>query len=325
MCKRKNLLAAVLAGVLVAGPVTVRADQPSLADVCRRAAEVMEAAAAAGTMDLNGLQAAFTFDLELDGAVYQAVRLPFSGIFNRDFAPRLTGAGSFRVDFGPADDENGAGRRMLLELSSNQLSFLFLRDGEDLAIFSPQFNALVKDDFARLARTFEENRSAVPGLSAVQLPEVGGRERDVTVHLERLAAAIRLLGTTLPADRRPEKVSFHESDCYLLTFPGERGERNRLAVYADSATPAWLETVDAAGTMTTRLEFPAPRPGPVAIRHYLPAAVSVEGTRDGNRIALRFDRLRYNPFLGEEDFRLREVNLAEFLGMVYLRAASGGF
>lgn len=293
---------------------------PSLVEVHERSAGAMEAAAADGTFKIEGIQGRFTFDLELGGPVYQSVRAPFSGIFNRDFGPRLEGAGFFRADLGSA--EHGNARRFMLEATSSQVSFFLARDGDDLTIFSPQLNFLVRDDFSRLARVYEENRSAVPGLPGVRIPELGGRE--MSVYLRLLAAVVRRAGEGVPAGKPAEAVMVGEHRCYLVSFPGERGAVNTLAVRAESWTPAFLEVTSPGGDMTTRFTFRAPEAGPPAIRHYLPVGLTVSGERDGNRFAMTVSGLRYNPFFSGDDFRLREINLAEFLGMIYLRASSGG-
>ena len=327
---KKNCFLPVAAGILAfVLPATARAasEPPPAREILARVAGVMEEAAGRDTMLIRNVQARFVFELGLANDIYQALKGPLSGILNREFLPTARGSGFIHFDPG-ATTEGGNSPRTLLEVSSNQFAFLLLRDGPEITLFSPQLNAMVRDNIDRFSRAFRENSALLPGLPGVKMPATRTRlpgNGDVPLTLRLVATALRRAADTADPAEKATVVPGRNKECFRLTLPAAREGRLTLDVYADSYVPAFARLVDATGDRTLELTFSDPAGDPVAPDHYLPAGASFSGRHNGSRVSIRANHIRYNPPVEETGFALRETNLDEFMGVIYLRALSGIF
>jgi len=271
---------------------------------------------------LDGFQGIFSFNIKLAPSVYQTVKIPLSSILNREVGPELSGAGTFKVKFDDTSQDWRDGR-FFLEVSSNQFSFLFLRNKNEFTFFSPQLNLkVVKDDLARITEMVGKNYSNVPQIPYFPPPTPPDR---------KLSTLLRMLVDKIYTDSdritRAAKVTKFTAgggaDCYRLTFPGEKKETIQLDVRPDNFTPVSLKVLSAKEDFTIQAEFPKPKTEKVSLFNYLPVKILLTGKHQGNTASLEVKEIRYNSFLSEDDFCLKEINLTEFLGFICLKAFVG--
>lgn len=269
---------------------------------------------------LDGFQGIFSFNIKLAPSVYQTVKIPLSSILNREVGPELSGAGTFKVKFDDTSQDWRDGR-FFLEVSSNQFSFLFLRNKNEFTFFSPQLNLKVKDDLARITEMVGKNYSTLPQIPFLQLPTPP--DRNLSSLLQKLADRLYTDSDRIAREAKVTKFTAGGSDCYRLTFPGEKKETIQLDVRPDTFTPVCLKVLSAKKDFTLQAEFPKPKTEKVSLFHYLPVKILLTGKHQENTASLEVKEIKYNPFLSEDDFCLKEINLTEFLGFLYLKAFVG--
>ncbi|MFH2068927.1 MAG: hypothetical protein ABII89_05635 [Candidatus Omnitrophota bacterium] len=286
-------------------------------EILSRVIENITQASKDETASVNGVRGKFSYTLSLSPSTYRSLSLPLANLFNHELTPEVNGSGTFRTKFDPGKDGLQPDQ-FFLEFSSAQWAFLFFMNKDEITFISPQLNLLVKDSYARF-REMTGNRK-----EQLHLPEMGlPKTRKISSYLASLAEKLKANLDKTARQTKVSEVKKEGMECYRLSAPGENGEWLELDVYADSFVPATLKIISAARDLIITAEFQQHKNIAVSPFDYLPYRIVLSGERDGNKVKLEVKDIKYNPFFSADDFRLKEVNIAEFLGIVYFRAFSG--
>lgn len=292
------------------------AEMPTSREVLSKVLENITQASKDETAAVNGIKGKFSYTVSLSPSTYRSLALPLTNLFNHEITPEIDGSGTFRAKFDP-DKDGLQPDQIFLEFSSAQWAFLLFKNKDEITCIFPQLNLLVKDSYARF-REMAGSRGNQLNLPDLELPKT----RKVSSYLAGLAGKLQTNLDKIARQTKMSEVKKEGMECYRLSFPGEKGEGFELDVYADSFMPATLKIISAARDLIITAEFQQPKKTVISPFNYLPHQIVIFGEREGNKVNMEVKDIRYNPFFSADDFRLKEINIAEFLGIVYFRAFS---
>jgi len=244
------------------------------------------------------------FKLSFGKNTYMTIKPYMEKIFEREIPEEINIKGKFIGSFSTGKLDN-----FLIKGNSEIGSFIFMTKGDNFKLLLPDLQIQIEDKISTVNEFAKQNKDIKKEIDKLKAPKI-----DFYINKVKLKKGLDELNKMIS---NIEVKNKKEGDENLYAFDVDLGKINVL-VYEKYYTIKEITFSNRSGNLI--FSFPKPKNETnITLFNFLPEKVNLDIKNGNDILNLKLENLKYNRFLDENDFKIRNLNFPELLNYIYFK------